>query len=205
MIKNVIFDLGKVLINNDPSEYLRKYGYDEEKYQALLDAIWTDSLWGDMDIAKYESFKDIIEIYVEKYKELELELRRFFAEDWMELYVAYDDTVKFYNEVYEQGYDIYLLTNFSKDGYEYISNKFDFFKKAKGAVVSSHLKIAKPDIRIYQYLLETYNLNPDECIFIDDSVANIKAAKELGIHGIVYTDIESLRNIFSELIKVQGV
>lgn len=201
MIKNVIFDLGKVLINNDPSEYLNKYGYDEEKYQALLDAIWTDSLWGDMDIAKYESFKDIIEIYVEKHKELEPELRRFFAEDWMELYVAYDDTVKFYNEVYEQGYDIYLLTNFSKDGYEYISNKFDFFKKAKGAVVSSHLKIAKPDIRIYQYLLETYNLNPDECIFIDDSVANIKAAKELGIHGIVYTDIESLRKDFKMITE----
>lgn len=201
MIKNVIFDLGKVLINNDPSEYLRKYGYGEEKYQALLDAIWTDSLWGDMDIAKYESFKDIIEIYVDKHKELEPELRRFFAEDWMELYVAYEDTVKFYNEVYEQGYNIYLLTNFSKDGYEYISNKFDFFKKAKGAVVSSHLKIAKPDIRIYQYLLETYNLNPDECIFIDDSVANIKAAKELGIHGIVYTDIENLRKEFNKYMK----
>ncbi len=200
MIKNVIFDLGKVLINNDPSEYLRKYGYDEEKYQALLDAIWTDSLWGDMDIAKYESFKDIIEIYVEKHKELEPELRSFFAEDWMELYVAYDDTVKFYNEVYEQGYDIYLLTNFSKDGYEYISNKFDFFKKAKGAVVSSHLKIAKPDMRIYKYLLDTYNLNPDECIFIDDSVANINAANELGIHGIVYTDIENLRKEFKRIL-----
>ena len=200
MIKNVIFDLGKVLINNDPSEYLRKYGYDEEKYQALLDAIWTDSLWGDMDIAKYESFKDIIEIYVEKHKELEPELRRFFAEDWMELYVAYDDTVKFYNEVYEQGYDIYLLTNFSKDGYEYISNKFDFFKKAKGAVVSSHLKISKPDMRIYKYLLETYNLNPDECIFIDDSVANINASNELGIHGIVYTDIENLRKEFKRIL-----
>ncbi len=205
MIKNFIFDLGKVLINNDPSEYLRKYGYDEEKYQALLDAIWTDSLWGDMDVAKYESFKDIIETYVEKHKELEPELRRFFADDWMELYVAYDDTVKFYNEVYEQGYDIYLLTNFSKDGYEYISNKFDFFKKAKGAVVSSQLKIAKPDMRIYKYLLETYNLNPDKCIFIDDSVANIKAAKALGIHGIVYTDIENLKNIFGEIIKLQSV
>lgn len=193
MTKNVIFDLGKVLINNDPSEYLKKYGYDEGKYQALLGAIWTDSLWGDMDVAKYESFKDIIEIYIDKHKELEPELRRFFAEDWMELYDTYDDTVKFYNEVYEQGYNIYLLTNFSKDGYEYISNKFDFFKKAKGAVVSSYLKIAKPDLRIYKYLLEKYNLNPDECIFIDDSVANINAANELGIHGIVYTDIESLR------------
>lgn len=201
MIKNVIFDLGKVLINNDPSEYLRKYGYDEEKYQALLDAIWTDSLWGDMDVAKYESFKDIIEIYVEKHKESEPELRRFFAEDWMELYDTYEDTVKFYNEVYGQGYDIYLLTNFSKDGYEYISNKFDFFKKAKGAVVSAHIKIAKPDMRIYKYLLDTYNLNPDECVFIDDSVANINAANELGIHGIVYTDIEDLRKEFDKYTK----
>lgn len=203
MIKNVIFDLGKVLINNDPSEYLRKYGYDEEKYQALLDAIWTDSLWGDMDIAKYESFKDIIEIYVEKHKELELELRRFFAEDWMQLYVTYEDTVKFYNDVYEQGYDIYLLTNFSKDGYEYISNKFDFFKKAKGVVVSAHIKIAKPDMRIYQYLLETYKLNPNECVFIDDSAANINAAKELGIRGIVYTDIESLRKEFKMITETE--
>ncbi len=200
MIKNVIFDLGKVLINNDPSEYLRKYGYDEEKFQALLDAIWTDSLWGDMDVAKYESFKDIIEIYVDKHKELEPELRRFFAEDWMELYVTYEDTVKFYNEVYSQGYDIYLLTNFSKDGYEYISNKFGFFKKAKGAVVSSYLKIAKPDLRIYKHLLETYNLNPDECVFIDDSVENIKAANEFGIHGIVYTDIENLRKELKRIL-----
>ena len=45
-------------------------------------------------------------------------------------------------------------------------------------------------MRIYKYLLDTYNLNPDESIFIDDSVANINAANELGIHGIVYTDIE---------------
>lgn len=60
-------------------------------------------------------------------------------------------------------------------------------------------------MRIYKYLSDTYNLNPDECIFIDDSVANINAANELGIHGIVYTDIESLRNIFGEIIKLQSV
>lgn len=55
-------------------------------------------------------------------------------------------------------------------------------------------------MRIYKYLLETYNLNPDECIFIDDSVANINAANELGIHGIVYTDIENLRKEFKRIL-----
>jgi len=93
MIKNVIFDLGKVLIDTNPSEYLRKYGYDEEKYQALLDAILYDSLWSDMDIGKYDSCKEIVEIYVEKHKELEPEIRQFFAEEWMELYAPFEDAL----------------------------------------------------------------------------------------------------------------
>jgi len=131
MIKNVILDLGKVLININPSEYLRKYGYDEEKYQALLDMILYDSLWSDMDIGKYDSCKDIVEIYVEKHKEVEPEIRQFFAEEWMELYMPFEDALAFYNEVFDSGYDIYILTNFSKDGYEFISNKFDFLKKPK--------------------------------------------------------------------------
>lgn len=199
MIKNVIFDLGKVLIDTNPSEYLRKYGYDEDKYQALLDAILYDSLWSDMDIGKYDSCKDIVEIYVAKHKELEPEIRQFFAEEWMELYAPFKDALAFYNEVYDNGYDIYILTNFSKDGYEVISNKFDFFKKAKGSVVSSYVKMVKPNPEIYKYLLEKYKLNPDECVFIDDSDANIKTANELGIHGIVYTDCDTLRKDFDVL------
>ena len=205
MIKNVIFDLGRVLINNDPSGYLRNFGYDEEKYKALLDAILFDSLWSEMDIGKYESYKDIVEIYVEKHKKLESEIRRFFSENWMEFYAPCEDTLKFYNELFEQGYCIYILSNFAKDGYNLISNKYDLFKKAKGIVVSSYVGMIKPNPEIYKYLLETYSLNPDECVFIDDSAANIKTAKELGIHGIVYTDIENLRKDFCEIINSNAV
>lgn len=201
MIKNVIFDLGGVLINTDPSEYLRKYGYDEEKYKALLYAIWSDSIWAEMDLAMYDSFEDMVEVYVSRHKDLELELRSFFAENWLELYTVFEDTLDFYNEIYNSGCNIFLLTNFSREGYDYISKKFDFFKKAKGAVVSSHIKLAKPDLRIYKYLLKTYNLNPDECVFIDDSVANINAANELGIHGIVFNNVENLRKEFNEYFK----
>lgn len=203
MIKNVIFDLGKVLINNCPNEYLRKYGYDEEKYQALLDAIVNDSLWHDMDIGKYESCTEMVEEYVEKHKTLETEIRLFFSENWMEFYAPYEDTLLFYNELYKQGYSIYILSNYAKDGFDLIHKKYDFFKKAKGIVVSSYVGMTKPDLRIYEYLLETYNLNPDECVFIDDSVANIKAANELGIHGIIYTDIDSLRKDFKMITETE--
>ena len=61
--------------------------------------------------------------------------------------------------------------------------------------------MAKPNPEIYKYLLEKYSLNPDECIFIDDSAPNIKTAKELGIHGIVYSDCEKLRKDFEKLEK----
>ena len=204
MIKNIIFDLGGVLINTDPSKYLRKYGYDEEKYTKLLEAIWTDSIWAEMDLAMYDSFEEMVEVYVTRHEDLTCELRSFFAENWLELYTVFEDTLKFYNEVCERGYDIYLLTNFSKEGYAYISNKFDFFTKAKGTVVSSHIKLAKPDPKIYKHLLQTYNLNPDECVFIDDSVANINAANELGIHGIVFRDVERLRKDFNSIVRAEG-
>lgn len=203
MIKNVIFDLGGVLINTDPSEYLRKYGYDEEKFKALLGAIWSDSIWTEMDLALYDSFEDMIEVYVSRHRELENELRSFFAGNWFEVYSVFKDTLSFYNEICDRGYNVFLLTNFSKEGYDYISNKFGFFKRAEGAVVSSHIRIAKPDMRIYKHLLETYNLNPVECVFVDDSAANIKAAKELGMHGIVYNGIESLRSEFKMITETK--
>jgi len=201
MIKNVIFDLGNVLINCDPSEYLRKYGYDENRYRTLLDAILFDSIWRDMDIGKYERYEEIIEVYTQNHKECEYEIKRFFSGNWMDIYEPFEDSLKFFDEVYEKGYNIYFLTNFAKDGYEYISNKFDFFKKAKGTVVSSHIKVVKPDPEIYKHLLGKYNLVPDECIFIDDLQANITTANSLGIHGIVYTGVENLRKQFKEITE----
>ena len=200
MIKNVIFDLGNVLINCDPSEYLRKYGYDEKRYRTLLDAILFDSIWRDMDIGKYERYEEIIEVYTQNHNECEYEINRFFSGNWMDIYEPFEDSLKFFDEVYEKGYNIYFLTNFAKDGYEYISNKFDFFKKAKGAVVSSHIKAIKPNPKIYEHLLEKYNLIPNECIFIDDSQSNIETANSLGIHGIVYKGVEDLKKQFEKIV-----
>lgn len=203
MIKNVIFDLGNVLIDCNPTEYIKKLGYSRERFQPVLEAILHDSLWSDLDSGKYESHEEIIEPYVAKHKEFEKEIRDFFSDGWMNFYSVYEDALAFYNSVYDAGYNIYILTNFSKDGFANISSRFDFFKKAKGIVVSSHIKVIKPNYRIYEYLFEKYDLKPNECVFIDDSPANIQAANELGVHGIIYKNCEQLKSDFQRTVEAE--
>ena len=74
MIKNVIFDLGNVLINNDPSEYIKTLGFSEEKTEALNQALSTDTTWHDKDMGIYESYKDCIPIFQRNHPELEEEI-----------------------------------------------------------------------------------------------------------------------------------
>lgn len=77
MIKNVIFDLGSVLINNDPSEYIKSLGYSEEKTETLNQALSSDTIWHDKDMGIYESYVDCIPIFQRKHPEFTEEILMF--------------------------------------------------------------------------------------------------------------------------------
>ena len=115
MIKNVIFDLGSVLINNDPSEYIESLVFSEERTKALNQALSSDATWHDKDRGIYEKAKEL-------------------------------------------GYPIYLLTNYSVDGFAHLEASYDFIREANGKIVSSHVHLCKPDKRIYELLLDKYDL-----------------------------------------------
>ena len=78
MIKNVIFDLGDVLINNNPLRYIKTLGYSDEKTNALYQALSTDSVWHDKDIGIYASYIDCIPIFQKHHPELTKEIADFF-------------------------------------------------------------------------------------------------------------------------------
>ncbi len=201
MIKNIIFDLGGVLINYNPKEYILKMGYDDEKTEALLNAIFLDSLWLDMDKGIIEDYTEALEFFVKKHPELEFEIRSFFVEGWMEVYGLLKETEVFYNQLIDEGYKIYILSNYAKDGFAYIEKKYEFLSKADGKIVSSHVKCVKPDLKIYQILLDTYKLIPEESVFFDDKIENIVAANDLGIHGIQFTNLKEAKKQFELLTK----
>lgn len=191
MIRNVVFDLGNVLINNDPWDYILSLGYDEETSKKLNDRICQRKLWKKMDLGNYDSISDVIEEFISENMDLRTEIRSFFSEGWMQLYRLIPQTERFLNKLFDQGYHLYILSNYSREGFEYIAEKYDFVKKTKGGVVSADVHCIKPNLRIYDILLEKYNLNPCETVFIDDCEENIIAAGERGIHGIVFSDANS--------------
>ena len=195
MIKNVIFDLGSVLINNDPSEYIKSLGYSKEKSEALNEAISSDTIWHDKDIGIYESYVDCIPIFQRKHPEFAEEIAMFFQDGWMsKIYRPIEENMVLYERAKELGYSIYLLTNYSVDGFVHLESSFDFIREVQGRVVSSHVHLCKPDKRIYELLLAKYDLKASECIFFDDNPDNVTAAEELGIHAVLIDDIyEALR------------
>lgn len=195
MIKNVIFDLGDVLINNNPLEYIKTLGYSDEKAEALYQALSTDSVWHDKDIGIYENYIDCIPIFQKHHPELAKEIEKFFQESWMtKVYTLIEGNMVLYKRAQELGHNIYFLTNYSADGFAYLEEKYDFIRNANGRIVSSHVHCCKPERKIYELLLDQYQLTASECIFFDDNINNILVAKELGINAILFTDIqEALR------------
>ncbi len=102
-------------------------------------------------------------------------------------------------ELKEKGYNLYILSNIPKVPFEEIRERDEFFKYFDGAVVSAYVKHLKPEKAIYKELLRNYSLNPEETLFIDDKLDNIKSAKELGISGIHLKTPESLKEKLKEL------
>ncbi len=94
-----------------------------------------------------------------------------------------------------KGYKLFILSNAHKSFYEYFPRAIDL-NIFDGVVVSADIHIVKPDIRIYEHLLNTYNLKPEECLFIDDRADNVKGAKAAGINAIQFNgDFEEIKSI----------
>lgn len=83
---------------------------------------------------------------------------------------------------------LFLLSNADRQTFAILVKHYaDFFSLFDGIVISANVNQVKPYPEIYHHLLNTYNLDPQTCVFIDDQEENIKTAKQLGIHGIIYT------------------
>ena len=193
-VKNVVFDLGGVMINYNPRSIIASLGYDQEKGDELCNAIFLDPVWQEMDKGIYMTYKEALPVFVSRHPELKDDILRFFGPTWMEVYTVKNDTEEIlFNWVADKGLDIYALSNYAADGFEYVRQRHRFFRRMKGYVVSAFEREMKPQPRIYQILLERYSLVPEETVFIDDLQANVDTANSLGMRGIRFTDPMQVR------------
>lgn len=187
----VVFDLGGVLIDWNPRYLYRTLFPDEHEMEAFLAAVCTPA-WNE----RQDEGRTIAEA------EAELEAR---FPDRVELIRAYygqfdrmlagpiDDTVALLEELDGRGTPLFALSNWSRETFHHARRRFGFLRRFRGVVISGELHIKKPDPRIFRHLLDTYGLEAGACLFIDDVEENVRAARELGLHGHRFEGAPGLR------------
>lgn len=181
MIKNIIFDIGNVLLRFQPEKFLSQY-YSQTVMGDLMTIIFSSQEWIELDMGTM-MIKDAIYSLAKKHPHYHDEII-FVLENWTGMMTPLQENVDIAYELKEKGYHLYLLSNFHAEAIQTMFHQYHFFDIFDGGVISAHEKVVKPDEKIYHILLERYQLNPQECIFIDDSLANTRASERLGIQGI---------------------
>jgi putative hydrolase of the HAD superfamily len=182
MIKNIVFDLGNVLISFDPPEYLKKKNYPENIRNTILNDIFGSQEWLLLDNGNITLSEAIESISLKSsLKREEIALIFSFRTDIM---FPLDDNVRLLPALKKQGFKLYFLSNFPLDIFEEIKNDYFFFRYFDGGIISSEVKLSKPDNRIFNLLLEKYLLNPEDSLYIDDIEVNVNAAVSTGMHGL---------------------
>ncbi|MEG2656824.1 MAG: HAD family phosphatase [Clostridium sp.] len=182
MIKNVIFDIGNVLLSFNPMEYLRRKIDNEGKVQEIYEEIFLSEEWLMLDrgiITEIEA----VDRLCSRHKE-DAELINIAMDNWYELLKPIEETVNGLEELNNKGYKLYYLSNFHDMAFKEINKTHGFFKLFHGGVVSYEEKLLKPEKEIYERLVERYKIIPKESIFIDDTKLNVEAAKRLGFKTI---------------------
>ena len=199
MIKNIIFDLGNVLVKYSPENFLGKY-VKSENQEVFITNVFKSKEWLELDRGTL-SYEDAIEIFSKRVPEERESIERLFRENISSCISPIKENVEIMRNLKKNGYSVYILSNFHQPAFEYIKENWDFIREFDGDVVSCYYHYIKPEIAIYETILNKYNLIPSETIFIDDVEANIKGAKEVNIDGIHLPDFKNLK----VLLKDKGI
>ncbi len=183
MVKNIIFDLGNVLISFKPSEYFNKHKYPVTIKSTILSDIFGSKEWLKLDNGEITTSEAIDTIASQSSLKKEEIVHIFNLRT--DLMFPLDTNVRLLPELKKRGFMLYYLSNFPMDIFEEISTGYYFFKNFDGGLISAEAKSSKPDSRIYEILLEKYSLLSQECLFIDDIEINVRAAEALGMNGLV--------------------
>lgn len=193
MIKNIIFDMGNVLLDYNPDASMQMLGIKEDARPVIIHELFGGNEWIQLDLGNiteneaYESIKQRVP------EEFHKDLRKC-IDEWDICMVPVEGAKDFCGFVKAQGYGVYVLSNAHKSFYRYFPRYFDlaFFD---GVVVSADVHTVKPDTEIYKHLLEKYGLIAEECLFIDDRQDNVEGAIKAGMKAIQF------KNNFDDIKK----
>ncbi len=194
MIKNIVFDMGGVILDFNLKKTVTAE-FPEEYHDVVFEHVFgKDSIWITLDEGKY-TYDELLPGVLEK---LPAEIHGKITEmvtDFYDYMPPFQETYELIKELKANGYPVYLLSNATP---RFFDRYLDVpaLRLMDGFFISSVYKLIKPNREIYEAFCNKFNLKPEECFFIDDLEANIKGAKDYGMDGFVFKapDTESLKS-----------
>lgn len=197
MIRNIIFDMGGVLLRFDRELFLDRLGLEGGDRVLLMNEVFRSLEWAQMDRGSLTDEEAAERIRGRLPERLHDSVDRLVLH-WDEPLLPIPGMYELVEELKGAGYGIYLLSNASYHQHDYwprlpVSRFFD------GKLISADVKLVKPQPEVYRMLLERFSLKAEECFFVDDVNANVEGALCCGIRGAVFhEDVAALRRALGD-------
>ena len=201
--KNIIFDVGDVLLDYRWQQMLMDYGLDESEAYRVGRELFDDpdGLWHEYDLG-VKSQEEIIQEFEQKHPK-DAEVIRWFISHGEYMHVARPAIWKLVHQLKEAGYHLYILSNYPELLFKKHTQYADFMDDMEGMVVSYMLHVGKPERIVYQTLCDRYGLNKEECLFFDDRAENVQGAIDFGMRAKRVLSAKGLAVDLEELLRLE--
>lgn len=196
MIKNYIFDFGNVLAEYYPDKLTAPFVKDEETNKRIREVVFDRLYWDKLDSGDITD-DEVKNGICSRLSEEDGKIACLVYDNWVKSMTPVKDMEKLIKEIHNSGNKLFLLSNISI-GFAQTYSEVKWIKELldnfDGIVLSGTIRKTKPNKDIFVHLLKEFNLNSNECLFIDDSPVNIRGAKVVGIEGYIFDgNVQKLR------------
>ncbi|MBR4283029.1 MAG: HAD family phosphatase [Clostridia bacterium] len=200
MIKNLIFDVGRVLFDYSHENLLKPIGLSIDEQEEICKRIFETDIWQQQFDRGLISVEEATEKLVERSPEYKDGIRFALAHP-ERMPVPRPEVRKRIEKLREMGYKAYYLSNYSTHFFNIHAKQMGILEYMDGGVLSADVHYIKPEKEIYEILFERYNLTPEECLFFDDREANIIGGKNVGMATFLVKNQDELVNKLDELFS----
>ena len=200
MIRNIVFDIGNVLVDYCWQDHIAHCGFTGEKADRIAHAMMLGPDWKELDrgVLSGEAFRQLL---ISKAPELEQEILLVMS-DLNTLVRRREGSIPWIRDLKTRGYGTYYLSNYGEQVRRDTADSLDFMKEMDGGIMSYEVHQIKPDAEIFHTLLDRYGLKAEESIFLDDTNINVDAARGVGMQGLlVESQEQAIRDLNALLMQ----
>jgi epoxide hydrolase-like predicted phosphatase len=192
----VIFDLGGIVTAYDPMRFAIEILHDREQAARVRRQVFGTKTWLALDQGLLTEKEAEARITAENPADAAAIHALF--DLYKNLLVPIPEGIAIVRKVKEAGYRVFALSNFGPEAWEVVGRRDLYGEIFDGIVISSEVKLVKPDPAIFEVLIERYGLEPKRCVFIDDVPVNVETARRLELDGIHFENYPQLVKALAE-------